>query len=94
MMDDDNANETTVDHTSEETMRSTKCKISDCTRQDDSDQETNEEDVAILPSEDFVGLKIFNVLNDFLSLVDHDPTHVCPHESFLDRVWIFFFIGL
>ena len=94
MMDDDNAKETTVDHTAKESMSSTECKITDCTRQDDSDQETNEEDVAILPSEDFVGLKIFNVLNDFLSLVDHDPTHVCPHESFLDRVWIFFFIGL
>ena len=93
-MDYDNAQETTVDHTAKESMDSAKCKITDCTRQDDSDQESNEEDVAILPSEDFVSLKIFNVLNDFLALVDHDPTHVCPHETFLHRVRVFFFVGL
>ena len=94
MVDDDNAKETTVDHTSKEAMHSAKCKISDCTRQDDSDQETNEEDVAILPSENFVSLQVFNVLNDFFTLVDHNPAHVRPHESFLDRVRIFFFVGL
>ena len=28
------------------------------------------------------------------ALVDHDPAHVCPHESFFDRVRIFLFVGL
>ena len=93
-MNDNNAQETTVDHSAKESMGSAKCKITDCTRQDDSNQESNEEDVAILPSENFVGLKVFNVLNDFLTLVDHDPAHVCPHESFFDRVRIFLSVGL
>ena len=94
MMDDNDTQEAAVDHTAEESMGSSKGEITDCTRQDDSDQESNEEDVAILPSENFVGLKVFDVLDNFLTLVNHNPTHVCPHESFLDRVWIFFFIGL
>ena len=93
MMDNDDAKETAVNHAAKEPMGSSKSKITDYTRQDDSEQESNEEDVAILPSEDFVGLKVFNVLNDFFTLVDHDPAHVCPHESFLHRVRIIFFIG-
>ena len=75
-------------------MGSTKRKVTDCARQNNSHQEPDQENVAVLPSKDFVSLQVFYVLDDFLALVDHDPPHVCPHESFLDRVRIFFLVGL
>ena len=94
MVDNDNTKEATVDHASKETVHAPQHHESYNTRKDNSNQESDKKDVAILPSENFVGLKVFNVFNDFLALVDHYPTHVRPHEAFFHRVWIFFFIGL
>ena len=93
MMDDNNSEETAVNHATKETVHTTDSKESNDSRKDDADEETNQEDVAVLPCEDFVFLQIFNVLYDFFTLVDHDPPHVCPHESFFDRIGVFFFIG-
>ena len=94
MVDDDNTKEATVDHASKETVHAPQHHESYNTRKDNSNQESNQEDVAVLPSQNSVGLKIFNMLNDFFALIDHDPAHVRPHESFFDRIWIFFLIGL
>ena len=86
--------ESTVDQTTEESMNAADSKESHNTRQDNSYQESNQEDVSILPSEDFVFLQIINVFDDFFSLVDHNPAHVCPHESVFDGVRVFFLVGL
>jgi hypothetical protein len=94
MVDDDDSKETTVNHTAKESVYSPESKKTDRSWKNDSDEESNKEDIAILPCEDFVRLQIFNMLNNFLSLVDHDPAHVRPHEPFFDRVRVFFFIGL
>ena len=94
MVDDDNTEEATVDHTSKESVHTTQHHEACNTWKDNTDQETDQEDVAVLPCENTIRLKIFNVLNNFFSLVDHNPAHMGPHESFCDRIRIFFLIGL
>ena len=94
MMDDNNSEETAVNHAAKETVYTTNGEESNDAWKDDADKETNQEDMTVLPSKDFVFLQIFNVLYDFFALVDHDPSHVCPHEPFLHRVRVFLFIGL
>ena len=93
MMDDNNSEETAVYHAAKETVYTTNGEESNDAWKDDADKETNQEDMTVLPSKDFVFLQIFNVLYDFFALVDHDPSHVCPHEPFFDRIRVFFFIG-
>ena len=94
MVDDDDSKESSVNHAAEETVYSSESEESNHSRKNYSNEESNEENIPVLPCEDFIGLQIFNMLNDLFSLIDHNPSHVRPHESFLDRVGIFFLIGL
>lgn len=94
MVDDDDSKESSVNHAAKETVYSSKSEESNHSRKNYSNEESNEEDIPVLPCEDFIGLQIFNMLNDFFSLIDHNPSHVRPHESFLDRVRVFLFVGL
>ena len=94
MVDDDNTKEATIDHASKETVHTAQHHEACNAREDNSNQESNQKDVTVLPSENTVGLEIFNMLNDFFALIDHDPAHVSPHESFFDRIWVFLPIGL
>ena len=84
MMDDNNSEETAVNHAAKETVYTTNGEESNDAWKDDADKETNQEDMTVLPSKDFVILQIFNMLNNLFSLVDHNPSHVSPHETFLD----------
>ena len=84
MMDDNNSEETAVNHAAKETVHPTDGEESNDAWKDDADKETNQEDMTVLPSKDFVILQIFNMLNNLFSLVDHNPSHVSPHETFLD----------
>ena len=84
MMDDNNSEETAVYHAAKETVYTTNGEESNDAWKDDADKETNQEDMTVLPSKDFVILQIFNMLNNLFSLVDHNPSHVSPHETFLD----------
>ena len=86
MVDDDNTEEATVNHTSKEPMHTTQHHEACNTWKDDSNQESNQKDVAVLPSENTIRLKVFNVLNNFFPLVDHNPPHMGPEESSLDRI--------
>lgn len=94
MVDDDDPKESAVYHTAEETVCSSKSEESNHSWKDNSNEESNKENIAVLPCEDFIGLQIFNMLDNLFSLIDHNPPHVSPHESFFDRVRIFLFIGL
>ena len=94
MVNNHDTKESTVNQTTEESMNTADSKQSNNTRQDNSYQESNQEDVSILPSEDSVFLQVVNVFDDFFSLVDHYPSHVRPHESVFDGVRVFFLIGL
>ena len=93
MVDDDDSEQAAPNEASKETCHAANQVPPSSTWEDHANQETKQEDVAVLEGENWVCFEVFDLFDNGLILGNHHPSNVCPKETLQHCVWVIICIG-